>query len=78
MIEHHDLRHEFPEHVDRIHELKMTDDQFRALFDQYHALDKEVRRIELDIQPTADEYLEERKRERVRLKDALYAMLEAG
>jgi acetyltransferase len=33
MIEHHDLRHEFPEHVDRIHELKMTDEQFRALFE---------------------------------------------
>ena len=77
MIEHHDLRHEFPEHADRIHELKMTDEQFRVLFDQYHALDREVRRIELDIQPTGDEYLEERKRERVRLKDALYSMLEA-
>lgn len=77
MIEHHDLRHEFPEYADRIHELKTTDENFRGLFDQYHTLDREVRRIELDIEPTSDEHLEEKKRERVRLKDALYAMLAA-
>ena len=29
MTEHHDLRHEFPEFVDKIHDLKVRDEHFR-------------------------------------------------
>ena len=75
MIEHHDLRHEFPEHAERIHDLKTTNEHFRSLFDAYHDLDREVRRMESDIEPTTDETLEEKKRQRVVLKDELYSML---
>lgn len=78
MIEHHDLRHEFPEHAERIHALKTSNEHFRRLFDEYHVLDREVRRMEEDIEPTSDETLEDKKRQRVRLKDELYAMLQAG
>ncbi len=78
MIEHHDLRHDFPELTDKIHELKTSNEHFRRLFDEYHALDREVRRMEEDVEPASDETLEEKKRQRVRLKDELYAMLQAG
>lgn len=75
MIEPHDLRHDFPEYVDRIHTLKTSDETFRRLFDEYHDVDKEVRRMESDIEPVSDDVLEARKVVRVKLKDALYAML---
>jgi uncharacterized protein YdcH (DUF465 family) len=75
MIEPHDLRHEFPEYAERIHTLKTSDETFRKLFDEYHDVDKEVRRMETGVENVTDDVLEERKVVRVKLKDALYAML---
>lgn len=76
-IEKHDLIHELPEYRDRIHELKMSDHHFARLFDEYHELDHEVRRIEEGAEPTADDYLEEQKKKRLSLKDQLLGMLKA-
>jgi uncharacterized protein len=75
--EKHDLIHEFPEYKDKIHELKTTNNHFAALFDQYHEVEHEVRRIEENIETTSDEYLEEQKKKRLHLKDQLFAMLQA-
>lgn len=74
-IDKHDLVHEFPQHRDRIHELKLTDAHFARLFAAYHELDHEIRRIELELETPGDEYVEQRKRERVRLKDELFERL---
>ena len=49
-IEKHDLIHEFPEHKQRIHDLKMSDNYFARLFNEYHKLDHEVRRIEEGVE----------------------------
>lgn len=73
--EKHDLIHEFPEYKERIHELKVSDPEFAKLFDEYHEIDNEVRRIEEGIETPSDEYIEELKMRRLRLKDELYAML---
>jgi uncharacterized protein YdcH (DUF465 family) len=73
--EKHDLLHEFPEYKDRIHELKVSDPQFAKLFDEYHDVDHEVRRIEEGIETPSDEYTEELKMRRLKLKDELYAMI---
>jgi len=73
--EHHNLVIEFPEYKERIHDLKMNDKHFSRLFDQYETVDKEVFRIEEQIENTTDEYLEELKFKRLRLKDELYALL---
>ena len=69
--EKHDLVHEFPEHKDTIHHLKMNDNHFAKLFDSYHEIDHEIHRIEAGVEVTADEYLEERKKRRLLLKDGL-------
>ena len=74
-IEKHDLVHEFPELRDRIHELKTQDHHFARLFNEYHELDHEVRRIEEGVENTSDDYLETRKKMRLLLKDQLYGML---
>ena len=75
MIEKHDLLHEFPEHRDTIHDLKMNNAYFARLFDQYHDIDHEVHRIEQGVENTSDVHLENRKKERLLLKDKLYAMI---
>ena len=73
--EKHDLIHEFPEFKDKIHELKMNNTHFSKLFDQYHEVTHEVHRIEEGVETTSDDYLEEKKKERLHLKDQLFAIL---
>ena len=74
--EKHDLIHELPEYKDKIHELKISDTHFAKLFDEYHDVDHEVRRIEEGVETPSDEYLEERKKLRLNLKDQLFAILQ--
>lgn len=76
--EHHDLVHEFPEYKDKIHELKTHNAHFSRLFDDYHEVDREVRRIEQDIETTSDAYAEELKKKRLKLKDELFSMLKSS
>ena len=75
LTEKHDLIHELPEHRETIHNLKITDNHFSRLFDEYHEVDHEVHRIETGIENTSDEYLESRKKLRLFLKDELYRMI---
>jgi uncharacterized protein YdcH (DUF465 family) len=73
--EKHDLIHEFPEYKDKIHELKVSDPHFAELFEQYNEVEHEVHRIEEGIETPSDEYLEERKKLRLNLKDQLFELL---
>lgn len=73
--EKHDLIHELPEYKDKIHELKTHDQHFAQLFDEYHELDHEILRIEEGVETTSDEYLEERKKLRLNLKDQLFEII---
>ena len=75
-LEKHDLLREFPESKDTIHALKTNNNHFARLFDQYHDVDHEVRRIETGVENTSDEYLESKKKERLKLKDELYVMIQ--
>ncbi len=74
-LEKHDLHHEFPEFNDEIHHLKMNDNHFARLFNDYHTVNSEVQRIEQGVENTSDEYIEERKKQRLKLKDQLFVML---
>ena len=76
--EKHDLIHEFPEYKDKIHQLKTTNEHFAKLFEEYHEIEHEVRRIEEGIETTSDDYLEEQKKKRLYLKDQLFEMLKQG
>lgn len=76
-MEKHDLRHEFPELEDKIHELKTTNNHFRKLFDEYHDINNEIHSIETGAEAVADEVLNKLRMQRVHLKDELYAMLTA-
>ena len=73
--EKHDLIHELPEHRERIHELKTIDENFRKIFDEYHELDHQIIRMEEGIETPSDDVLEELKKQRLFLKDQLFAMI---
>ena len=73
--EKHDLIHEFPEYRDTIHTLKTSNSHFSRLFDEYHKVDHEVHRIETGVENTSDEYLEEKKKQRLHLKDELFQLI---
>lgn len=76
-VEKHDLLHELPEYREQIHNLKVSNNHFARLFDEYHDVDHEVRRIETGVETTSDDYLEQRKKVRLKLKDEMYAILQA-
>lgn len=73
--EKHDLVHELPEFKERIHELKISNQHFAKLFDEYDELDHQVRRCETEVEVHADDFVEELKKRRLALKDELFAML---
>lgn len=73
-VEHHDLDHEFPKLHDVMEELRVQNEKFRTLFDEYHRLTGEVERLEEQDLPVGDFIIEEMKKRRVRLKDQIYHM----
>lgn len=76
-LQQHDLHHEFPEYGEAIHQLKTSNSHFLKLFDEYHRVNKDIRRIEENEEPVIDEVLEAFKKQRLKLKDDLHAMLRA-
>jgi hypothetical protein len=69
---HHPFVIEFPVHRETIRSLKLADANFRQMFEDYHALDDEICRIEEDLEFATDQQLDQLKYKRAQLKDALY------
>ncbi|MCB1455497.1 MAG: YdcH family protein [Nitratireductor sp.] len=72
----HELHEEFPEYSDRIHDLKVSNAHFSKLFDAYHEINRAVHRAETNIEPTDDLHMEQMRKERLKLKDQIFAMLQ--
>ena len=75
--ENHDLHHEFPEYKEKIHELKMNNAHFQRLFKEYDEIVHQITRVEQEIETPSDDVIEEMKKQRLHLKDQLFAMLKA-
>ena len=73
----HELAEEFPDQVDAMHALKDSDAHFARLFDEYHEINRAVHRAETDVEPTDDLHMGEMRKQRMRLKDEIAAMLNA-
>lgn len=71
----HALLEEFPDHADRIHELKANNAHFAQLSDSYHRVKHEIYRIESGQAPTGDEILEDFKKQRLHLLDEISGLL---
>lgn len=76
-MDHHPLIKDFPELKDRIHTLKMSSAHFARLEKEYEELDKAIVRLESGIEHSSANELEQKKLQRVALKDELYALLKA-
>ncbi|WP_396157057.1 YdcH family protein [Flavobacterium sp.] len=74
-MEKHDLLHEFPELQDKIHELKISDAHFRKLFDEYHEIEHQIRRINTGSEIANDKFVHELKAKLLFRKDEIYAYL---
>lgn len=73
----HELHEEFPEHADALHTLKTDNAHFAKLSDEYHTINREIHRIETEVEAASDEALEDMKKQRLQLKDEIAAMLAA-
>jgi uncharacterized protein YdcH (DUF465 family) len=69
---HHPFVSEFPEHRETIRHLRLSDNRFRQMFEEYHQLDDSICRFEEEIEFATDQEIDELKFKRAKLKDALY------
>jgi uncharacterized protein len=73
----HELAQEFPEHVAKIHDLKCSDAHFLKLFDAYHEINRAIHRAETSVEPVDERTEQAMRKQRLRLKDEIHAMLVA-
>ena len=65
----------FSEFRDQITQLKASDSHFRQLFDRHDALDVKIRNMETHVELGTHEEIETLKKEKLLLKDQVYAIL---
>lgn len=65
----------FPEYRQLITSLKQTDPRFARLFDKHNELDRKVKNMENGIEGASPTQIETLKKEKLLLKDELYALL---
>lgn len=73
----HELASDFPQFAETISTMRRSNAYFAKLADQYHDLNRKVHRAETDVEPTADDHLSQMRKERIALKDELYALITA-
>ena len=74
----HELAQDFPEYVDKIHDLRTSDAHFAKLCDAYHTVNRAVHSAETNVAPTTDDHMAAMRKERMTLKDEIYAYLGGG
>ncbi len=72
----HELATKFPEHKQKIHDLKRDNEHFAQLADEYHKVNREVHRIEVEVDAASDERAEDLKKTRIRLLDEITVLLQ--
>jgi len=65
----------FPEYRGLISRLKTEDAHFARLFERHNALDHEIDNIETGVTPADSFTIESLKKEKLQLKDKMYAVL---
>jgi len=71
----HDIHAEFPQDAELLHQLKVSDAHFRALADRHHEVNREIHRIETEIEPASDHALEDLKKQRLSMLDEVARLL---
>ncbi len=71
----HELHEEFAVASKSLDELIKTDYNFRRIASRYEDVNLAIHRIESEEEPTSDDVLEKLKKERLKLKDEIAAIL---
>ncbi|MCC3303701.1 YdcH family protein [Sneathiella sp. HT1-7] len=71
----HELAEEFPESKDQIHSLTQSDAHFAKLAEEYHSINREIHRIETNVEPADEGFEKQLRRQRLALKDQISAYL---
>ena len=71
----HELHEEFPESAEALHRLKMDNAHFAKLAEEYHEINREIHRIEAEVEAASDVRTEDLKKRRLSLKDEIAALL---
>ena len=66
----------FPEYRDLITKLKHTDQNFTRIFDKHNELDQKIINMSAHIEPGSEDLIEQLKKEKLQLKDQLFAILQ--
>lgn len=72
----HDLEADFPEHRVAIDRMRASNATFAGLAARYDDVSREVVRLEANAIPTDDLTFENLKKERAKLKDDIYSILQ--
>ena len=71
----HTLGEEFPDQMEQIHALKVSNPAFAMLLQEYDAVNDEVHLAETNIEPTSQDHETELRKRRLAIKDQIAASL---
>ena len=74
----HELSEEFPEHHEKLHELKLSDAHFNKLSDEYHEVNRQIHRYEAGVEATSDFHMEDLKKKRLNLIDQISTIVNSN
>lgn len=74
----HAIHEEFPNDAEAIHNLKVSDNHFARLLDEYDSINDEVAAAESRHTPMSEEAETQLRRKRAQLKDEIARMLAAA
>ncbi|MFM8500021.1 MAG: YdcH family protein [Chakrabartia sp.] len=67
-----------PDAQDILHHLKTTNAHFAALAERYHVVNREIHRIEAEVEPSSDARTEDLKKQRLLLIDEISQRVETA
>lgn len=74
----HELADEFPQDHEILHRLKLENAHFVTLADRYHEVNREIHRIESEVEAASDERAEALKKQRLGLIDDISKLVVAA
>jgi uncharacterized protein YdcH (DUF465 family) len=74
-MDKHDLLHEFPEHQEKIHQLKLDNPHFKKLFEEYDEVEHGIRKINSGVEITSDAVSHAKKAKLLHIKDEIFSIL---
>ena len=71
----HELAEEFPEYVENIHTLKVSNPHFARLAEEYHEVNRHIHRHESGVEPASETHETELRMRKVAPNNEIYTIL---